>query len=71
MEIIGYLFVCILNLFFSGACLGWFLIGGFELGNIFTSKEPVEIAACLFCCFLNIYFWTLLISSSPFMVIVK
>lgn len=69
LEIIGFIFVCIINLFFSGVCLGWFLVGGFELGNILTSKEIGEIAACLSCCAANIYLWTVIAAMSPFSIV--
>ena len=70
-EIIGFIVLCVANLFFSGVCLGWFLVGGTELSNILTSKEIGEIAACLICCAANIYLWTVIAANSPFSIIVK
>ena len=71
MEVFGYLVLCMANIGMSLMAIFWLLLGGFEIGNVFTSKDPEDkyLWSIFFC--LNVYFWYLLLASSPFSITVR
>lgn len=69
MEIFGYLVLCVLNTGMSFICAVLFLFGGFEIGNIFTSSDKLDIVGWCFLVCLNVYWWFCLIDASPFKII--
>ncbi len=72
MEIIGFLFLCFINGWFSLACTMNFAMGGGDLGPLLSGWvnwkiKVLGVAAIM----LNIYFWYLLLKASPFSITVN
>lgn len=71
MEIIGWLFVTAVTLGASLVTAIVFFVGGFELGNIFTSKSKADWAVWLIMLIVTSLLWQLVLSTSPFTVTIS
>jgi hypothetical protein len=71
MEIFGYLVLVAMNVGMTLFSLAWLLLGGFEIGNVFTSTNKIDKYLWIAFASLNIYFWSNLINSSPFSITVS
>lgn len=72
MAIIGFLFLCCLNLVFTVGCIANFCFGGGDVGLLLTgwvSPWTKFFGICLMA--LCIWFWYLLYINSPIGLVVK
>lgn len=71
MEIIGWLVVTVITLGASLVTGMVFLIGGFELGNIFTSKDKASLMVWLIMLVVTSLLWRLVLLTSPFTIAIS
>ena len=71
MEAFGFLVLFAGNSLMSFIAILWFLFGGFEVGNVLTSLNKGDKYFWFAFTSLNVWFWSLLIGSSPFSITVS